>query len=155
MHLLDVAYHVVHDYPGGSKSLAPRLNKSSSTLSHEVAGEGSAKLGLVDAQRITQLTGDHRILHAFAESCGCLVLPLPSTNEDCGHVLQRLAQTSREFSDLCAEVAASLSDGRISDNELERIELERAELLAELAALSVAASLLNAEGKPAHERGQR
>jgi hypothetical protein len=56
---LDAAYHVVHDYePDGAASLAPRLGKSSTQLCHEVKPPpgNMAKLGLVDAVKISDLT---------------------------------------------------------------------------------------------------
>lgn len=64
MNLQDAAYHTVHDYPGGTSALAVRLGKHTTTLNHEVRPPvgSSAKLGLVDAQRIMAMSGDHRIL---------------------------------------------------------------------------------------------
>ena len=84
MNVIDAAYGVVHDYPGGSDSLAPRLGKASVTLSHEVARVGTAKLGLDTAVKVSVLTGDFRILDAFALQCGRMVLPLPCADGDHG-----------------------------------------------------------------------
>jgi hypothetical protein len=156
MQLLDAAYHTVHDYPGGAPSLAPRMGKSPHSLNHEVTGSGSAKLGLADAAKLCMLTGDYRVLHAFAESCGHLCVPLPDLEQQVsGDVLMHLAASSTEFADLCSEVCRSVGDGRISDNELESIERERTELLAQLARLGEAIRILNQAGKPSHERGSR
>lgn len=153
MQLLDAAYHTVHDYPGGAPSLAPRLGKSPHTLNHEVTGSGSAKLGLSDAAKICNLTGDYRVLNAFAEACGHLCVPLPSLEQQVsGDVLMHLAASSSDFADLCAEVCRGAADGRISDNELEAIELARAELLAQLARLGESIRQLNLAGKPARLR---
>ena len=136
MNILDAAYNVVHDYPGGSASLAPRMGKSATTLSHEVSGTGAAKLGLLDAAKITHLTGDLRILAAFAGNAGQMLVPLPDVitdgSDDC---MQRLAGTVQEFGDLCREVAVDLADGVISDNELSRIDKECGQLIASLHAL--------------------
>ena len=155
MQLLDAAYHTVHDYPGGAPSLAPRMGKSPHTLNHEVTGNGSAKLGLVDAAKVCQLTGDYRILYTFAEACGHVCIPLPAGSEsDVGAVLEQLAQASREFSELCAEVCSSAADGSISDNELDRISRERLELMGALARLGEAVLSLNQAGKPVQLRGQ-
>lgn len=153
MQLLDAAYHTVHDYPGGAPSLAPRLGKSPHTLNHEVTGSGSAKLGLADAAKICNLTGDYRVLHAFAEACGHLCVPLPTLEQQVsGDVLMHLAASSTDFAELCSEVCRSAADGRISDNELESVELARAELLAQLARLGESIRQLNLAGKPAHLR---
>lgn len=149
MQLLDAAYHTVHDYPGGAPSLAPRMGKSPHTLNHEVTGNGSAKLGLVDAAKACQLTHDYRILYAFAEACAHVCIPMPVDSAvDAQGVLHQLAQTSREFSELCAEVCGSAADGRITDNELERIDRERMDLMGALARLGEAVQAMNLAGKP-------
>ncbi len=151
MQLLDAAYHSVHDYPGGAPSLAPRMGKSPHSLNHEVTSSGSAKLGLVDAAKICQLTGDYRILYAFAEACGHVCIPMPAgTAPNAEGVLTQLAETSREFAELCTEVCASAADGRITDNELERISRERMDMLTALARLGEAVLVMNQSGKPSH-----
>lgn len=147
--LLDAAYHAVHDYPGGASSLAPRMGKSSTTLCHEVTGTGTAKLGLLDAKKITDLTGDLSILQAWAMDAGQMLVPLPSLDaqqgDDC---MQRLATTAREFGDLVAEVSGDLSDGTVSDNELGRIERECGELVVALHGLMAAITQRNQASKP-------
>ena len=154
MQLLDAAYHSVHDYPGGAPSLAPRMGKSPHTLNHEVTSSGSSKLGLADAAKICQLTQDYRILYAFAEACGHVCIPMPADSAaDAQGVLHQMAETSREFSELCAEVCSSAADGHISDNELERIGRERMDLMGALARLGEAVLSLNQAGKPRHLRG--
>ena len=151
MNLLDAAYNVVHDYPGGSHSLAPRMGKSATTLSHEVAADGTAKLGLLDAAKITTLSGDLRILEAFATNCGQMLVPLPSAvdlqADDC---MTRMAATVKEFGDLCTEVAADLQDATISDNELARVDRECGELIAAVHAMRMALARRNLAGKPKH-----
>lgn len=149
MSLRDAAFNTVHDYPGGAVSLAPRVGKTPSSLSHEVTATGTAKLGLLDAEKIVILTGDLRILSAFATSCGQMLVPLPPAtalfDDDC---MLRLADTAREFGELCKEVGSDLVDGKISDNELKRINKESSELIASLHALVLSLSQRNAESKP-------
>jgi hypothetical protein len=77
MKTIDAAYNVVHDYPGGALALAPRLGKHASSLNNEVnppanpvPGAPTPKFGIVDAIKITHLTGDVRIVAAFNEECG-------------------------------------------------------------------------------------
>lgn len=153
MNLRDAAYNVVHDYLGGSESLAPRVGKNATTLSHEVNGTGGAKLGLDTAEKITQLSGDLRILQAFAANCGQMVLPLPVLDQvqadDC---MKTLATTAHNFGALCTEVAGDLADGQISDNELARIDRESGLLIASLHSMRKALAQRNQDGKPAHER---
>lgn len=149
MSLRDAAFNTVHDYPGGSVSLAPRLGKSHTSLSHELTGTGTAKLGLLDAEKIILLTGDLRILDSMATHCGQMLVPLPDAvmiaGDDC---MLRLADTAREFGDLCKEVGGDLVDGKISDNEMRRIDRECSELIASLHALRESLARRNLESKP-------
>jgi hypothetical protein len=119
--LLDEAYHVVHGYPGGARSLAPRLRKSEAQLCHEVSGTGAAKFGLVDAANITSLSGDLRILNAFAAHCGCMVLPMPHSDGS-SDVLHQVAATSRDFANLVAHIVDAEADHAITGNELAEAE---------------------------------
>lgn len=133
MNLLDAAYLVVHDYKGGANSLAPRMGKSGTYLSAEVSATGTAKLGLLDAEKITNLTGDLRILEAFATNCGQMLVPLPMLDElqidDC---MLRLADSMKAAGDLCKEVASDLSDGSLNDNEMANIEAVTGKAIASM-----------------------
>lgn len=154
MDLRDVAANVVHDYPGGAPSLAPRIGKNATTLAHEVHGTGAAKLGLLDAEKITIRTGDMRILEAFALNCGHMLIQLPKVFEgEPRECMGHLAVTAREFGDLCTEVANSLADGVISDNELARVDRECGELMASLRTLRDALAQHCAAGKPNDLKG--
>lgn len=153
MSLVDKAYNLVEAYPGGAVSLAPRMDKVAGVLSAEVARRGTAKFGLDDALKVTQFSGDYRILHAFAEACGQMCIPLPGFyHSDEDDVLQALGSASAEFSALCQEVCRSMGDGDITDNELTRIERERSELMARLHKLGEAIITRNLRGKPARVR---
>lgn len=152
MNLLDASYNVVHDYPGGSNSLAPRMGKSATTLSHEVTSTGTAKLGLLDAAKITHLTGDLRILQAFAANAGQMLVPLPNVAPASDDCMLRLADTAREFGEMCAEVAGNLADGAITDNELARIDKECGELIASIHTLRESLEARNRAVKPDYIR---
>jgi len=133
--LLDVAYAVVHDYPGGAASLAPRMMKGASTLAQELTHRNTAKLGLLDAERITVLTGDLRILEAMANNCGQMLVPLPDDAEEAAPdhaVIGALGALSKEFGALLAEVGADIADGKVNANELKRIDKQAAALMAAL-----------------------
>lgn len=129
--VLDAAYQLVRAYPGGAVSLAPRLGKNPATLSHEVKGAGTAKFGLVDAVSVTELSGDRRILNAFAAACDCMVIPLPVWDEQCDSTTMRnVAVLAREFGELVAMVTDASADGVITGNEMARVQGGWAELVA-------------------------
>lgn len=132
MNVLDAAYHTVHDYAGGSASLAPRLGKNPGTLSHEVKPpkDSTAKLGLIDAIKIMAMTGDHRMLHATAAELGHLCVPMPTAEQVGETSAEHLSRIAREFADVLGEVSTAMGDGRVSDNELRRIERQWSELVA-------------------------
>jgi len=154
MNVLDAAYNVVHDQPGGAGPLALRLGKRSDVLGAEVASRGTAKFGLVDAVKVSQMTGDLRILFSFAEACGQVCVPLPATLEGAtDDVLHAMAESSREFAELCTEVCSGVADGAISDNELARFERERSELMAQLHRLGERVRVRHLAGKPPMARG--
>lgn len=149
MNVLDAAHHVVNDYPGGAQSLAPRMGKAASSLSHETTGSGTAKLGLLDAVKITQLTGDNRILHAYAQACNALVIPLAAPNSDTpDHVFERMAQVAKEFSDVITAVSHAAADGRVTGNELATVEREWGELVQVGASLMGMLQAMHAAGVP-------
>jgi hypothetical protein len=151
MNLLDAAYNVVHDYPGGADSLAPRVDKNPTTLSHEVSGTGTAKLALLTAEKITQRTGDLRILSTFAGNCGQMLVPLPHAGElpqdDC---MLRLAEAAKEFGELCREVAVDLASGEITDNMMDRVDKECGLLIADVHALRESLAARNQAARAAH-----
>lgn len=131
MNVLDAAYNVVHDYPGGAASLAPRIGKAAATLSQEVARVGTAKFGLETAVVASVLSGDMRILEAFAAECGRMTVPLPAALMEGGDsILARLGDVLREQAHLMREVSESIADGQISENEEARIVKEAGELVA-------------------------
>lgn len=143
--LLDAAYNLVHDYPGGALSLAPRVGMNATTLSHEVNGTGTAKLGLLTAEKLTDRTGDDRILMAWAAKRGYRIIKVHEPLLDgAGEVLARLSETSREFGELCSEICRDVGDdGQINDNERRRIEREALQLMGALARLTQAVAANN------------
>lgn len=150
--ILDAAYHVVHDYQGGAESLAPRLKKSYTTLCHEVTATGSAKLGLLDAVKITDFSGNLSILRAWATHAGQQLVPLPIVGDPSDECLVRVATMAREFGELVTEVTSDLGDGSISDNEMGRIQREAGELIGAVHQLLGALQQRNLMSKPPRER---
>jgi hypothetical protein len=130
MNVLASAYNVVSDYRGGASALAPLLGKSASTLSHEVSPNcAHAKLGLLDAVKITAFTGDWRILEAYAAEVGALVVPIHSNAGGEADTLAALAKLAQEFAELVSATGEAMADGQVTDNELARMERKTGELV--------------------------
>ena len=130
MNITLAAFHVVHDHPGGAAVLGPMLGKNPATLSHEVnPNYPTAKLGVEDALKLTQLTGDLRMLTAFAAQSDCMLIPLASASEVDGS-MELVAATAREFADLVQSISAATADGSVTPNELKRVETEASQLVA-------------------------
>lgn len=134
--VMQAAFRLVHDYPGGAGALAPTLSKSATTLSHEVSPNyPTAKLGLADAVKLTKYSGDLQVLTAFALDCGAMVVPLAADVPGVEGIGPRTAALAKEFADLMGAVAVDLADGDVSANDLARIEREVGELLSAIQAL--------------------
>lgn len=149
--VLDAAFHLVHDYPGGATALAPRLQKAQGTLCHELTGTGTAKLGLLDAVKLTLLTGDRRILNAFAAECGCVVLQMPQ-HASGSDAMTKLGASAKEFGDFVSSVGDSLRDGAVTSTELRRVRRELAEMIASAQDVDAELGALHEAAKPAHLR---
>lgn len=154
MDVLTAAKNVGSDYHGGVVALAPQIGKNHNSLGAELRGDGTAKLGLLDAVKMSIEARDYRILDAFALACGRRCLPLPSTNgastRDC---IEAMGKAAREFSELCAEVLqAHSNDGKFSDNERERIQIEGGHVFTAIGDLLGAVEASNEAGKPPHLR---
>ena len=149
MSVMDAAFNVAEDFPGGGSALARAIDKNHFSFLHELNGTGSAKLGLLTAVKMTKRTGDLRILLAFALECGQMCIPLPealtTSADDC---MRAMGGTTREFGELCQEVCLSLGDdGDVSDTELGRVEREAGQLMAQLQHLLATLRVRNQMGK--------
>lgn len=147
MNVLDAAYNVVHDYPGGAKALGARMGKAA--LSDEVNPNiRTAKFGLADAVKAQLLARDYRILYAMSAELGHMSIPLPSPDgldAPCAATIAKLAQ---KFAELMQSVATDLADNRVDDNELRELERNSGQLVAQVQQLLKHAVTLNACSKP-------
>ena len=126
----EAAFHTVHDYPhGGARALSLRMGLCAGALSHQVKGVGFAKLGLLDAAKLVALTDDARILHAFAEVTGHVVLPLPDVADGVA-TAQRVGQLASEFAAVVSGTMHALEDGRVTLNELAQVHKAWGQLVA-------------------------
>lgn len=136
MNSLDAARYLMRAYPGGAESFAPRLDKTPTTLRHEVAGSDKYKLGLVDAEAMTQMAVEAgvanplAILNAFAANCGAMVVALPNMDAATGTTFEDLAAAAKEFAEFVSVSATAASDGKVTGNELRDIDRELSDLMA-------------------------
>jgi hypothetical protein len=134
MNVIDAAYSTVHDYPGGSIALAPRLNMSAAILRGKVnPNDAGHHLTLAEATRMQALSGDYRIVMAMADELGCTVLRLPAVDDH--DLLAATLAVVRSFGAMMGDVESSLADGRVSINELRGIERTMLECLGHVSAL--------------------
>lgn len=116
MNITDAAYQTVHDYPGGSESLAPRIGMSAAVLRNKVNPNNTTHhLTLAEASAIMGVTGDHRILHALAGTHECVVQRTDAP--DSGSMIGALLAASAAKGDLAEILSTAMADNRITPNE--------------------------------------
>jgi hypothetical protein len=124
MNVADAAHSVVHDYAGGAESLAPRVGIGAAVLRSKVnPNTQTHHLSLLEASRITGLTDDMRILHAFAAEHGRVVVK-PGDADDASDmaVLEVIAAMWSTNGDLGTAVHRALADGVLTTAELALIK---------------------------------
>ena len=119
----DAAHATVHDYPGGSESLAPRLGMSGSILRNKVnANINTNHLTLVEADKMMSVTGDYRILEALAQHHGYVIVPIANadTVSDMA-ILELVTQVWHFVGDLGIAVDDAFTGGRISKKQVNQV----------------------------------
>lgn len=140
MNLQMAFYSVVHDFRGGVAAVALLLGMSPNTLQNKANPNDSTHHPMLEeAARVSEVTADMRILHAFAARLHHMAVPLPAVEGDAGEAVQRMARVATEFGEYFTQVSTALGDGKVSPNELKRCETELGELIA--AAQSLGAML--------------
>jgi len=122
VNIIDAAHKTVHDYPGGSESLAPRTGMSPAVLRNKVNPNNTTHhLTLAEADEIMGVTGDHRILQAMAARHG-YVLQKCDAVEEPGAVLQALLVANAAEGEFDRVLQAALADNLITQTEMRMIE---------------------------------
>ena len=125
MNTQDAAYATVHDYPGGSESLGPRAGISPAVLRNKVnPNNDTHHLTFAEAQRISAMTGDDRMLRAWAHERGYLLVKAPAQccSESDMSVLEQMAGLMVANGAFGQEVYNALADGGVDAAEMVRIE---------------------------------
>lgn len=118
MNVSDAAYDTVHQYPGGSPSLAPRMGMSDATLRGKVNQNNERnRLALEEADEMMGKSGDFRILHALAANHGFVALRVDCDDEGGGSLIGSLLAAGKAKGDLAGIVSDALADLVITPNE--------------------------------------
>lgn len=135
----DAAYHTVHDYEGGSTSLAPRLDLTPDVLNNKVNPRTATHhLYLDQAVRLMEVTGDHRILRAQCHRLGYLD-PIACINyagiaDEA--LLEIVARVHAESGDVSRALIKALSDGSVSPGEALDVREQIRQAMSALAELA-------------------
>lgn len=120
MNISDAAYHTVHDYPGGSNTLAPRLGiKSPAVLNNKVnPNTETHHLTLIEASKLMELTNDFRILQSLNAQHGKVAINLPCIPECRDTALTDLVLSlGMGGGDVYSLFKEMMADGRITRGE--------------------------------------
>lgn len=122
MNITDAAYSTVHDYPGGSEALAPRLGMSAAVLRNKVnPNNDTHHLTLAEASKLIGITGDARLAHALASTHGLICLSGAEGEVSDMAVLEMVTSLWSKNGDLGQIVHRALSDGVLSRKEMKEI----------------------------------
>ncbi|ANN78923.1 hypothetical protein CAL26_09180 [Bordetella genomosp. 9] len=138
MNILDAAYATVHDYPGGSESLGPRVNVSAAVLRNKVnPNNDTHHLTVAEAQRIVGVTGDMRMIEAWAREHGRVVVKVPGADECVSDmdVLTEVVSMNVQVGHYMQAIHAALADGKVDKAEIATIREKAMETQAEVARL--------------------
>ncbi|AMW78909.1 hypothetical protein AMD27_08480 [Acinetobacter sp. TGL-Y2] len=120
MNISDAAYNTVHDYPGGSNALAPRLGiKSPAVLNSKVnPNTETHHLTLIEASKLMELTNDFRILQSLNAQHGKVAINLPCIPECRDTALTDLVLSlGMGGGDVYSLFKEMMTDGRITRGE--------------------------------------
>ncbi|UDG77034.1 phage regulatory CII family protein [Achromobacter sp. 77] len=138
MNITTAADLTVHDYKGGSEALGAVIGMSPAVLRNKVNPNNTTHhLTLAEADRIVRMTGDVRILAAFAHGNGYLLVKAP---ESCGEsdmsVLEQVAALMIAHGRFGHEVYDALADGGVDQQEMLRVDAAGRALMEAVAAVA-------------------
>lgn len=147
MNILDAAYATVHEYPGGSESLGPRVEISPAVLRSKVNPNTTTHhLTVAEANRIMGVSGDYRMLHAQNAEHGFIAQRIDADSAPGGFFAAFLASEAKSGT-FASVLHDAMADEIISPNELK-------ELASAGAAVQAAFVTLLARLRTAAERQQ-
>jgi hypothetical protein len=136
MNTKDAAYHTVHDYEGGSESLGPRVGISAAVLRNKVNPHNEThRLALDEAVRISVVTGDSRMLDAFAAELGRVTVEIPTAGTSDMDVLSDTCSLVTQVGQYMQTIHTALSDGKVDGKEIKAIRQQAIEAMSKVATL--------------------
>lgn len=129
-------YRVVHDYPDGVEKLAEKAAMSPGTLYNKANTNESShhKPTLADAVLLSVITGDHRILHAFAHTLGEVCFPIPNLKNISDHALiELICAIGVEGGQFHKAITDGFADRKFTRRELEKVRKEAYEFIGAIA----------------------
>ncbi len=135
MNVTDAAYDTVHQYPGGSEALAPRMGMSAATLRGKVNPNTDRNLlSLQEADTLMARTGDYRILHALCAEHGFIAQRVDAPES--GSLITALLAAAAAKGDLAELISEAMADNRITPNEADAITRACQQVMAALVQVS-------------------
>lgn len=129
------------------KEIADRMVCSLSLLySWADLGEGGADIPLKRLKQLTLITGDGRVVAAFAAEAGYFAIPIPALGP-VGEIEPESVRALHEFSDFMKENTRAFIDKVISALELKKIEKEGYEAMLAIARVIAVARMQRRRGK--------
>lgn len=145
MNVTDAAYDTVHQYPGGSEALAPRMGMSAATLRGKVNPNTDRNLlSLQEADTLMARTGDYRILHALCAEHGFIAQRVDAPES--GTLITALLSAAAAKGDLAELVSEAMADNRITPNEADAIARACQQVMAALVQVSQHAEAASERG---------
>lgn len=121
----EAAYKVGHDFPGKVPALARLLAKNPGTLGNQLnPNTETHALTLVTAVAMTLVSGDPRILEAFAGTCGYGVFRLPDGINSDDALLDLVLDSQVEAGEFGRLLRDALKDGDVSRKELKEMDAQ-------------------------------
>lgn len=120
MNVTDAAYDTVHQYPGGSEALAPRMSKNLSAATLRAKVNPNTDRNLLSLQEADEMMGksnDYQILHALAATHGFVAIRVDGEDEGEGGLVTSLLEAGKAKGDLQGLVSDALTDLIITPNE--------------------------------------
>lgn len=148
MNVSDAAYDTVHEYRGGSVSLAPRMKMSDAVLRAKVnPNTDRNKLSIEEADELMGKSNDFRILHALAANHGFVAVK--SDAPEFGCLNSAMLQAAAAKGGLAGLLLEVLADGDVTQNEADKVVRKVMTAIQALTAVAQHAQAKASEGAPA------